>query len=120
MGANDIIDIEVFSDQDTRLDETGDLPLITGVPNIKQSLALDVLNETESRIAQRITNSTVNGLQGDIQTALQNDPQVDTIESIEVLSTNEQTNEIEIGVTVNGDVTFPATIDVVEGTINTE
>ena len=101
-----VSDIELLANQDTYITKGEDLPLIDGYGNAQQSVALSTLDITELFIGNRVTHELLNKLKGDVRSALQRNPNVDQVESVNVLSIDEDTDTVTVSVTIDGGNTF--------------
>ncbi|AGF91206.1 hypothetical protein HAPG_00020 [Halorubrum phage GNf2] len=99
-------DLRLNQDKDIAINGANDLALVSGVSQLEQSVALDVLDELEDFIGSRVTGTRVGRLEERIQTALSNDSQVQTVTNVSVEEFNRQTETVRIDVSLLRDDDF--------------
>lgn len=103
-------DIELLANQDTYIDTLNDLPLISGHDNAQQSVALSTLDTTELFIGNRPTHKLYNKLKGDVRDALQQDPNVSSVNSVTITNIDEENDTVDIAISLVGDSSFSITL----------
>lgn len=101
-------DLDLNEGKDVHLDGTNDLALTSGVEQLQQSVAIDVMDELRDFVTGRLTGRNIGQLEERIASGLNDDPQVDTVRSVSLDTFNRQNNTVEITVHVveNDDFTL--------------
>lgn len=88
-------DIKISEDdRNVFLDGTGDLAVIGGKPNLEQSVAILVMDATRQFIGSRVTGSSVGLLEARVREALNDDPQLSKVLSVEVDEFDRSQNKV--------------------------
>lgn len=91
-------DLAINQRQDIFFAQNGDLAVVNGRDNIKQSAAIDVLHETTPSIGGTVKPTTINRVQSTIRSILNQDPQIATVVSVEPVSYSTEDKELKFGV----------------------
>lgn len=110
MPEQELTDLRIVG-EDIILNEQGDVDLVSGFENVKQSVALDVRDVTNFQVGSFITETAIYEIQNSITQSLINDPQVSNPISVSPSLINTEENEIEFEVTLQDNNTF--TLDLV-------
>lgn len=104
-------DLDLNENKDVHLDASNDLELTSGVEQLQQSVAVDVLDEIQSLLAGRVTGENIGLLEERIESGLNDDPQVGAVRSVTIGSFNRQTDKVVIDVKLvkNEDFTLELT-----------
>jgi hypothetical protein len=107
-----VTDIRVNEDIDIYLDSANDLATISGIEQLEQSTALDVLGQVRNFSGGRLTGESVGLLEERVQESLQSDPQIDRIISVTVSRYDKDTGDValDVVVTENEDFTIELTL----------
>lgn len=100
-------DIKISEDdRNIFVDSTGDIATIGGLNNLEQSVAIGVMNATKQFIGSRITGTTVGLLEERVREALNDDPQIKGITSVDIQEFDRGSNTIIMDITTSQDETF--------------
>lgn len=77
---------------DIILNQTNDLELVSGIDNVKQSVALDVRDVAHFAVGSSITSTTIYELTAAIERSLATDPQITPPTSVKLESINQDAN----------------------------
>lgn len=99
-------DILLTEDMDIRLDAANDLATISGIQQLEQSVALDVLDVLQQFVGNRLTGQNVGLLEEQVTSALQRDEQLSEVQTVNVRTYNEESGVVEAEVHVVGDDNF--------------
>lgn len=100
-------DIKISEDdRNIFLDDTNDLATIGGVANLEQSVAIAVMNATRQFIGDKLTGSSVGLLEEKVRQALQRDPQIERVVSVEMTEFDRSQDKVTMDVTTIEDETF--------------
>lgn len=101
-------DLDLNEGKDIHLDSTNDLTLTSGIAQLQQSVAIDVMDELRDFVGGRLTGKNVGQLEESIASGLNDDPQVDTVRSVSLDTYDRQNKTVEITVHVveNDDFTL--------------
>lgn len=101
-----LTDIHLNSDRDIHLDDANDLALVSGRSNLEQSVAIAVGDAIEQFIGGNMDGTTVAVLEERVRQALEDDPQVESVQSVSVEQFDKRTNSISLDVTVEENENF--------------
>lgn len=91
-------DLDLESDKDIHLDGANDLALVSGKAQLEQSVAIDVMDEIQAFIGGRVTGQNIGLLEEVLREALEDDPQLEDIRSINIEEYNRQTEKLTISI----------------------
>lgn len=103
-------DIAIDESRDVFLDDTNDLALVSGSEQLEQSIAIDVLDETQLLVGSRISAQSLGLLEQRIKEALNEDPQVGTVRNVSVSKFDKRDDTVTVNVSLSENDDF--TIDV--------
>jgi len=89
-------DLDLDPDKDIHLDGANDLALVSGVDQLKQSVAIDVMDEIQDFIGGRVTGRNIGLLEERLRQAFNDDPQLDEVVSVNITQYDQRTNELTI------------------------
>lgn len=89
-------DIDLNSDKDVHLNGANDLALVGGEEQLRQSVAIDVMDEIEDFIGGRVTGKTLGLLEERFLQAFNDDPQLDEVISVNIKQYDRRTDELII------------------------
>lgn len=110
MAEQELRDLEVQRN-DIGLDDGGDLAFVTGMDNVKQSVALDIRDVTHFDVGGTLTSDTTFALRDEIKRSLQTDPQITTPITVELDSVDKNAGVVNFAITTRDNEEF--TIDMV-------
>jgi hypothetical protein len=93
-------DIDLNEDKDIHLDAANDLATTSGIEQLQQSVAIDVLDELRSLIAGRLTGRNIGKLEERIRQGLDDDPQLSDVRNVTIETFDRDSGRIEIEVNV--------------------
>lgn len=101
-------DILLNSDKDIAIDSANDIGLISGIRQLSQSVALDVMDEIPDIVGGRVTGQNIGLLEEKIRRGLNEDPQLSEVRSVNITEFNRQSNTLSMEVLVvdNDDFTL--------------
>lgn len=99
-------DVDLNTDKDIHLDGANDLALTSGIEQLQQSVAIDVFDELQNFIGGRLTGETLGLLEERVRQALDDDPQLSTVRSVDILEYNRGTQSVTISIEVIDDEDF--------------
>lgn len=99
-------DLAVDSNLDLFLDGANDLATISGLEQLQQSVALDVLDITRQFVGSEITGPEIGRLEARVERSLQQDEQLQNVQSVNVTEHNRKTDTIVMKVFVVNDDDF--------------
>jgi hypothetical protein len=91
-------DLDLNENKDIHLDASNDLELTSGIEQLQQSVAVDVLDEIQALLSGRVSGENIGLLEERIASGLNDDPQVGDVRSVTIESFNRQTDEVAIDV----------------------
>lgn len=77
-------DLDLNGDKDIHLSGANDLALVSGVHQLEQSVAIDVMDELEAFVGGRVTGKNLGLLEERLRQALNDDPQLDEVRLVNV------------------------------------
>lgn len=92
-------DLDLNSDKDIHLDGANDLALVGGERQLRQSVAIDAMDEIQEFIGGRVTGKNVGLLEERLRQAFNDDPQLDEVVSVNVVEYDRRTDELTIEAT---------------------
>lgn len=104
-------DLDLNEYKDIHLDSTNDLTVTSGVEQLQQSVAIDVLDELQDLIAGRLSGTNIGQLERRIASGLNDDPQVGTVRNVSIDTFNRETGTIEITANVIENENFTLEIE---------
>lgn len=87
-------DLDLNSDKDIHLNGANDLALTSGVAQLEQSVAIDVMDVLDDFIGGRVTGTNIGLLEERVRQALNDDPQLDEVRSVEIVEYDRRTDEV--------------------------
>lgn len=103
-------DISINEGKDIHLDPTNDLATVSGTDQLRQSVAIDVMDELQDFVAGRLTGQNIGQLEEKIRQGLDADPQLGTIRNVTIDEYNRETATISISVSVVESEDFSLTV----------
>jgi len=103
-------DIRLGEDKDIVINDANDIGLVSGVQQLEQSVAIDVLDEIERFLGSAVTGTRVGKIEERIQTALQNDEQVGTVTNVSVEEFDRRDGSLNVSVSLLRDDDFTITV----------
>jgi hypothetical protein len=102
-------DLDLNSEKDIHLDTTGDLTLTSGIEQLQQSVAIDVMDELDEFIGGRVTGKNIGLLEERLRQALNDDPQLSDVQNVNVEEYNRRTNTLTVTILTieNDEFTLP-------------
>lgn len=105
-----LTDIRLTEDRDVAFDDTGDIAVVSGQDNVNQQIGMDVLDITHDTVGDALTATNIERLRSAIQTALDEDEQVDDVHGVSVKSIGDNDQSISFDVRVSPDTSFTLTL----------
>lgn len=101
-------DLYLNKDKDVFIDASNDLATISGVSQLEQSVALDVVNVTQNFVGEELTGKDVGLVEENVRQSLARDEQVETIHSVEAKQYDRSTGKmtLDIRLVENDDFTI--------------
>jgi hypothetical protein len=106
----ELVDLTVARN-DIRVNETHDLALISGIENVKQSVALDVRDVAHFHVGDQLTSNNVFDVRAQVERSLNADPQISAPTSVVVDAVDLESHTINFTVTTHDNEDF--TLDIV-------
>lgn len=104
--ADYLTDLDLNSDSDVYTDDANDLALVSGRSNLEQSIEISAGDAIEEFVGGNIDGTTIALLEERLKKALNNDPQVNSVDSVELTEFDRRTNTVSIDVSVTEDKDF--------------
>jgi len=92
-------DLDLDSSKDIHLSGANDLSLVSGEDQLKQSVAIDAMDEIQEFIGGRVTGKNVGLLEERLRQAFNDDPQLDEVVSVNVVEYDRRTDALTIEAT---------------------
>lgn len=99
-------DLELTADKDIHLDQANDLAVVSGVKQLEQSVAMDVLDVTQRFVGRALTGENVGLLEARVEESLAADEQVGDVQTVTVTEYDRRTNSITMDVVCTEDQDF--------------
>lgn len=99
-------DLDLNQDKDIHLDGSNDLAVTSGVEQLEQSVAIDVMDEIQEFIGGRVTGPNIGLLEERLRGALNDDPQLSEVRLVNVAEYDRRTDTITIEIIVVDDEDF--------------
>lgn len=99
-------DIALSEDLDIFLDGANDIATISGIDQLEQSVAVDVLDATREFIGGPVTGPSLGLLEERVEQSLRRDEQLSQVKTVNVVQYDEGNNSIEMDVFVIDDDDF--------------
>ena len=96
--ADSLTDLEVNEDRQVHLGQDNDLSTVTGIDTVKQSLALNAGDVLRPLIGEPIQDSTFADAEAEITERLQEDPQVEGPDRVDITRVNTSTGTVFVEV----------------------
>jgi hypothetical protein len=93
-------DLLIGTDLDIEIDETNDLGTVSGIQQLEQSVAIDVLDVTQNFVGSNLSGGRVGLLEQRVQESLENDEQLTEVVDVVLQSYNKDTGTIEMEIIV--------------------
>lgn len=103
-------DLDLNSGKDIHLDRSNDLATTSGIEQLQQSVAIDVMDELQDFVAGRLTGENIGLLEEQIRQGLNDDPQLSEVRRVTVQQFNRNTDTVEIDIDVVGDDDFTISV----------
>jgi len=101
-----LTDLSLNEYKDIHLNDANDLAVVTGQDQLEQSTAIDVLDVLTDFVGSNVSGEQIGQLETAIQSALEDDPQVTSVQNVSVSTFNTDTGEVAVDVSVLGDNDF--------------
>lgn len=101
-----LTDVAINENKEVEVDATNDLRTVSGEANLRQSVALDVMDVTQSFLGDRMTPTSVNNLRSAIRQSLASDPQIDSVTAVKITDVDSQTNTVTVEIRAEPDHDF--------------
>jgi hypothetical protein len=101
-------DLDLNSDKDIHIDGSNDLATVSGIEQLEQSVAIDVMDEVQEFIGGRVTGKNLGLLEERFRQAINEDPQVVSVRTLNITEYDRRTDTIsvEISTIENEDFTL--------------
>lgn len=99
-------DLDLNSDRDVHTDDANDLALTSGRENLEQSVSIGAGDAIDQFIGSNIDGTTIALLEENLREALDADPQVSVVQSVDVEKFDRRDNSISVAVSVDEDEDF--------------
>ena len=99
-------DLDINEERDVHLDAGNDLAVTSGVEQLQQSVAIDVLDELQDFVAGRLTGQNIGQLEEAIRKGLDEDPQIGAVRTVTIDTFNRESSTVTIDVSVVEDDNF--------------
>jgi hypothetical protein len=100
------VDLLLTEELDIRLDASNDLATISGEQQLEQSVALDVLDETQNFVGGRLTGENIGLLEERMRESLSEDEQIADVQTVNIIEYNQESGQITAEVLVIDDEDF--------------
>lgn len=104
-------DLDLDDSKDIHLNGANDLATVSGVDQLSQSVAIDVMDEIQDFIGGRVTGKNIGLLEERIRQGLNDDPQLSEVQAVNIEEYDRRDNSItmEIVTIENKDFTIEVT-----------
>jgi len=92
-------DLDLNQNKDIHLDGSNDLATTSGVAQLQQSVAIDVMDEIDEFIGGRVTGDNIGILEERVREALNDDPQLDSIRNVDIEQYDRRTGKLRMTIT---------------------
>ena len=99
-------DLLIDEDLDIVIDTTNDLGTVSGIQQLEQSVAIDVLDVTRQFVGSRLTGSQIGLLEERVLRSLEDDEQVGEVLDVVVSQYNEAAQSVTMEIIVLEDENF--------------
>lgn len=99
-------DLDLNKNKDIYIDSANDLALTSGIQQLQQSVAIDVMDITRQFIGQQLTGTQVGLLEERVERSLNNDEQVAEVQTVNLVEFDRRDNSIELDIIVVKDEDF--------------
>jgi hypothetical protein len=99
-------DLLIDEDLDIVIDTTNDLGTVSGIQQLEQSVAIDVLDVTRQFVGSRLTGSQIGLLEERVLRSLEDDEQVGEVLDVVVLQYDEAAQSVTMEIIVLEDENF--------------
>lgn len=89
-------DLDLDPDKDIHLDGANDLALVSEEDQLRQSVAIDAMDEIQDFIGGRVTGRNIGLLEERLRQAFNDDPQLDDVVSVNITQYDKRTDELTI------------------------
>ena len=103
-------DFDLNSDKDIHLDGANDIALVSGVSQLEQSVAIDVMDEIQEFIGGRVTGKNVGLLEERLRQGLNDDPQLDRVVSVNVVEYDRRDDSLSVDIVTIKNEDFTITV----------
>lgn len=103
-------DLDLDNNKDIHLDAGNDLTLTSGIEQLQQSVALDVLNNVDGFTSGRLSGENLGRLETAIRRSLEADVQVGDVRTVSIESFDRETGRVEVNVTLTENEDFTLNI----------
>lgn len=101
---NELFDVALDEDRDIVLTDQNDIEVVRGVPNIEQSLGIALGKEARQLIGEQLDGTELRAFIGDLESAIDEDPQIEEATGITLEEIDKQTNTMRFTIqTIEGD-----------------
>lgn len=104
-------DLDLDDSKDIHLDGANDLATVSGVDQLSQSVAIDVMDEIQDFIGGRVTGKNIGLLEERIRQGLNDDPQLSEVQAVNIEEYDRRDNSITMKIVTieNKDFTIEVT-----------
>lgn len=96
--ADSVTDLQIDSDRQVFLGDDGDLATVSGIPNVEQSVAIEAGDVLRPLIGEPMTDETFGDVEAELEQVLSRDPQIDSVERVNVTKVNTSTGTVTVSV----------------------
>ena len=105
-------DLDINENKDIHLDASNDLTLTSGIEQLQQSVALDVLDELQELVGGRLNGENLGRIEVAARQSLERDVQVGDVRTVTVESFDRQAGRVEIDVTLTQNEDFTLGVEI--------
>jgi hypothetical protein len=107
-----VTDLDIEQDKDIHLDSANDLATVSGIAQVQQSVAFDVLDVTKEFVAGPVEGGTLGLLEERIRKSVNADEQTAEVLSVDITEYNREDNRVIVEVTTVEEPNFTLEIGV--------
>lgn len=110
--ADELRDVDVGEDREVYVDESGDLALTSGLETVEQSVMLNAAEAVRPLVGQPVDGPTLEDVQQQLRDVLEDDPQIATVNRVDVVEVDESSNTVRVRVFVRNNNDFEIGVSV--------
>lgn len=103
-------DLYLNQNRDIEMTDQNDLRLTHGIQTVEQSLGISLGGEAQSLIGEQLTGSQVRSFIDSVESEVDRDPQIESLDFIELQTINKQNNTLTMTLRTTANNEFEVTL----------